>query len=480
MAKMNDRSRPLDIAENPLAKIKGHVRIELHDTRTGSNERIEGHNTFQTNVLKKYMRSLGFFQNSPYDNSTWRSQAVWRNLCGGILLFKDSIDLTNGDVLTMPAGNKMTANSAYGVSNSGNPVELGSYNSVESVAGTSGITMVYDWNTSQGNGTIGSICLTSETGGYIGYGNSSGTSGGMRQLRTNQPYNDTEDITSSNYVHAIYGNNVYTNAAIDSTNKKVTLTYTTRGITTATIFDGMTRTKEYTYTGDLSGALETYQTARPKLCVDGGYMYVLPYYTASSVANGGTYKYLKINLTTDAITVETLTNSSGAAIYISQFYDMLIYDGVIYAPKSNRGGGNNVNVARIKLSDSSYLGDIKTYEYDWTNVSVLSKGLIMHARDTGGRMYIYDTATGTDYFTNGYALTDPSSSYTTHGGYITDGNSAEDGLLIHAYSYNYKNMDITKNPLYLATVYNLDEAVTKTASQTMKVTYTLTEAEEEE
>ena len=221
MAKMNDRSRPLDIAENPLARIKGHVRIELHDTRTGSNERIEGHNTFQTNVLKKYMRSLGFFQNSPYDNSTWRSQAVWRNLCGGILLFKDEIDLTNGDVMTMPAGNKMTANSAYGVSNSGNPVELGSYNSVESVAGTSGITMVYDWNTSQGNGTIGSICLSSETGGYIGYGNASGTSGGMRQLSTNQNVVETENITSSNYVHVRRGNEIYTNCSINTTNKTV-------------------------------------------------------------------------------------------------------------------------------------------------------------------------------------------------------------------------------------------------------------------
>jgi hypothetical protein len=46
--------------------------------------------------------------------------------------------------------------------------------------------------------------------------------------------------------------------------------------------------------------------------------------------------------------------------------------------------------------------------------------------------------------------------------------------LAHNYNYKTNNISVMKDPRYLATINNLANPVTKTASKTMKVTYTLT------
>ena len=60
-------------------------------------------------------------------------------------------------------------------------------------------------------------------------------------------------------------------------------------------------------------------------------------------------------------------------------------------------------------------------------------------------------------------------------------NANYDALIACAGSLT-RDVDVRmfKNPLYLATVNNLATPVTKQNTQTMKVTYTLTEAQEEE
>ena len=476
---MRDNIKSLRCETNPLANILGHVRIDIHDTNTGSNERIEGDNTFQSGILEQYMKSLGYYVNSPYANSTWRGQMLWRNLVGGILLFKDSIDITNGDVAHMPAGNSMTANGAFSVSNSSTPTELGSYNATESSITTSGITMVYDWGTSQGNGQIGSVCLTSETGGYIGYGNATGNSASLRSIVSNQ--SSSEIATANEYSNAVHENSIYSTCVIDISNSKVTLGYKNQALSKATLFDGMERTIEYTYTGDLSDSLNTYASAQPKICIDGDYIYVLPYYSTDAyitVPNNGTYKYIKIDTVNNTATVETLTNSTGQYIFIGYMRNVLIDDGYLYVTSDT---GNSVVYDKaytsiIKLSDSSYIGRFNTVARGLANMCKLSDGLIMHAVNTSGKMSIYDTVTQTDYPTNGSMLMYSGSTWINQG-FITDNYNANQGIMVSQNVYSDK-ISLYKNPLYLATVYNLDNTLTKTASQTMKITYTLTEAEE--
>ena len=131
------------------AKVKtfhGHAKIILTDVRTGKEKIVEHDNTFQTTFLEKQLRAFGSANGSPWNNSGWTSKSLLRNLCGGIFLFRDAI---TAPCEYMPNTNLMVGNSAYGVSNSGTPVEMGSYNSVESSIGSDSATFVYDWGSHQ-------------------------------------------------------------------------------------------------------------------------------------------------------------------------------------------------------------------------------------------------------------------------------------------------------------------------------------------
>ena len=83
------------------------------------------------------------------------------------------------------------------------------------------------------------------------------------------------------------------------------------------------------------------------------------------------------------------------------------------------------------------------------------------------RIYVYDKVNDTMYPTN--ARWDQSYGA---GKYPTLDESSN-AIIYRGYG---DNMSIYPSPLGLATINNLQSAVTKTAAQTMKITYTLTEA----
>ena len=117
--------------------IHGKTKIELYNPNTKIKQIIREENTFQSSILANFMRGLGEANNNPFSNSTFRGAKPWTNLVGGILLFKNAIDISGGAVEYMPAGNQMIANGSYGVSNGSSendPTEMGSFNANESSA----------------------------------------------------------------------------------------------------------------------------------------------------------------------------------------------------------------------------------------------------------------------------------------------------------------------------------------------------------
>ena len=152
-------------------KIKGEYKIELRDAKTGeiTDERV-GHN-FVTDFWQEQWRNYGGRQ----PQSSYSLDGFF----GGIMCFDAAID-ENTDMsgnhdhpIFAPATKNMTANGcvSYSVS-SGSVTELGAYNSAESIANTGrSRRYVYDWDTNEGNGTIGCVCLTSNQGGWKGVGN---------------------------------------------------------------------------------------------------------------------------------------------------------------------------------------------------------------------------------------------------------------------------------------------------------------------
>ncbi len=149
-------------------QIKGTTKIELTDVNTGEVEVYENHNMV-TNALSDIFRPLGlskrpyryFYDFTPY----------YQKLLGGILCFDTAIE-ENPDNYYPPANANLIGCAAYGVQNNTVNTSRGGFNQTESEINLKDryVKYVYDFATSQANGTIASVCLTHKHGGFTGYG----------------------------------------------------------------------------------------------------------------------------------------------------------------------------------------------------------------------------------------------------------------------------------------------------------------------
>lgn len=153
-------------------KFEGKTIIELKDGKTGKLlQRTEDKNML-TNALTEFYKQGGMTNPSAFGNGNIRTDAL-HYLLGGVLLLDTALneDVT---IVRVPSDVGMTGNGAYNILNSGNPPELGSWNENESGYQQDGsYKMVWDFNTSQANGTVACVCLTSLYHGLQGHGNKS-------------------------------------------------------------------------------------------------------------------------------------------------------------------------------------------------------------------------------------------------------------------------------------------------------------------
>lgn len=139
----------------------GHVRIDLHNVRTGSNERIE-HDNLVTNAVKEILPyQFGSYPNYLYsgNNDYLNSRHTFpiaTQLLGGIMLFDGK--------LTEDAAHFYFPSEAHLIGFAGRSLDsshsfMGSFNSLESGSNDRGYTSVWDFNTSQCNGDIAALAL---------------------------------------------------------------------------------------------------------------------------------------------------------------------------------------------------------------------------------------------------------------------------------------------------------------------------------
>lgn len=463
MSGIKDKATAFELEQMPFKKIKGHTKIELTDIRDGSKKIIEHDNTFQVGVLEKYMRSFGIANNSPFANSTWAGYDLWRNLVGGIFLFRDAIDDSNGEVEYMPAGNVMVGNGCYGVSNAGNPTEFGTWNALESTAGSGGIVMVYDWGTSQGNGTIGSICLTSETGGYIGYGNLSGYAFSSKRAMDVNQNKRTFGKTGIPYNGKCYSFSVNTSTKVVTVNKYIL------GAENISLFhQWASESATFSYTNNIgTSTLWITKISATEVMMS----------TISSVSSGGTGRFLIFDLETETLSEYSISNTSGASISLTTTGS--------YGPRTSIFRNEDGNICFFDYSNSRILefsasGGIYIGVY-MTSVPSQDQGVTMIRMPND--LFLYSTGSYAD--TNNARIID----MINHTCLQTNGHLSSDRATLDyiddldaiwqrsGISYSYVGR-LWKNPLYLATINNLDTPVTKNNTQTMKVTYTLTEVQE--
>ena len=488
--------------------IKGKTVFELTDVNTGKVEKYEDCNMI-TNGLQEFLDPCGSWGIYPFAKDSVRNTSVRNTLTGGILLFDGNLDedVTN---TYANASLKMVGNGALGISNATTVTELGSYNSEESgVQADGSIKYVYDFLTSQANGVIQSVCLTSKVGGYMGYGNESQKrvyDAGLKDTEyQNNIYKYTNflkhgsDFYATCMMYAVYNEDaVY---AVDPNSVqfkpnnstvlgelhwtktgKIRINKYRLGVSSVGLTD-------YAYVNSLIGS---YDVAIPQDILNymsagsGSYyvnwvapvadgnkreIFIIFNKNTDSCANGNFFWIMKIDKDMQ-VTSYKITNNTGYNIYKTAM--QVNSDGNNYYAIDNDyfwcwlQKNGSYNLVGIKYADSTQI--IETDVYTSSNLEITK---------TYDNMLEYGALSGSDYgYRNRDVFNTVRKKTLTFNGNLERNDAYKvlfadrKGLYLCYYNgYFY----LTKDPRYLATINNLSEPVVKTASKTMKITYILTQ-----
>ena len=445
--------------------MKGKVKIELFEGGKKVKE-VEHSNTFQSSVVQKWFETMGANEKSPYSFTDRGTVEPWKHLVGGLLLLDDTNNLINLGDLCVPDGVAMTGNGAYNVNNSSTPNELGSYNSAEEVVGASAITMVWDYTTAQANGKITTVALTTDWGGYIGYGNKSGRASQIDFVR-NQDNALEQCALPVGYVG--YGSNgkMY---GFDTSGTTLKLFERDPSFDSYDLINSTPSiaANEYTETDFTINAIPSSPWAVG--FVGGQYLVIVG---ANNVAPNGTFNAIIVDCLAKTIVEQTITNTTGLTIQVKG------WSGAWAA--MNAIGIIDEDTLLVHAQDGA---DIKSFLIDIstsvaTSIGVITDGATLAgmSNNAQGRCFSVPLPGGKTIIGNTiFDRTEGSLKQINGCSSINGYNLAacyNDRMLTNDTSYINRTRMI-HNPMMLHTIAVLDTPVTKANTQSMKVTYTLT------
>ncbi len=419
-------------------KLKGKVTIQLFDAKTGREvDRREGHNII-TNAAHYLTNGCPY----GFDRRTWGSLStetretdwsnIYRRVFGGILIFPSRITESAAHIFE-PLSNYPVGYGSMDGQDVFDP-KSGTFNGTDSGDITGGYRFVYDFGSSQGNGTWDTVCLTSAKGGY-GYveGRTDGT------------------IYDSYFRRAINGN------YIGSTANYIYF------VSTQYLAGTLSRLKLspfniHLYGNDINGTPSVVMSLNDadRIFIDQANDCI--YKLEISGQNLTVTKYNDEDDLTDT-TVYTLTVSATVPEYNRGRFDFCVRDGYLYM--GNRGD----KVLKVNLSDASDYEEIDvtvhTHAYSVIAMSILPSGDIYRYPDIIDDQDTAHTIGGSDAASYNF---DFNSSYNNWAVRSTGDQNA--------YDAGYAGSILTP---FLATIKNLDTPITKDATKTAKITYDLTE-----
>ena len=489
--------------------IKGKTTFELTDVNTGETEIIEDTNMI-TDGLREFLDPCGSWGIYPFAKESVRNTSVMNTLTGGIFLFDGTLDedVTN---TYASASLKMVGNGALGIANAGNVLELGSYNSAESgVQADGSIKYVYDFLTSQANGTIQSVCLTSKVGGYMGYGNESLKrvyDAGLKNTDyQNDIYKYTDFLNLGDVIYAtcmMYA--VYNEDAVyvvdpssiqykDSSTVLGELHWTkTKKIRINKYRIGV-RTVGLTDYNHVNRLIESYDAAIPQNILDymsdGGGSYYVNYVSpvadgnkreifiifsknSSSCDNGSFFWVMKIDKDMQ-VTSYKITNNTGYKMYSIAKVNSARSDKTILHAFDNDyfwcwlQKNGSYNLVGIKYADSTQIIETDVYENSFLALAKTYDHMLEYGEFDYNRN-VFNTVRKKALTINGNLT------FSSYGGAFKVLFTDRKGLYLCFNNDRISYFYLVKDPRYLATINNLSEPVVKTASKTMKITYILTQ-----
>lgn len=430
---MIDTINPMnfDLTKN----LHGHVRVETRDRWTGRVIDSQEKDNLVTNALQKFVSACAWIVSGT--GATAMSAELlpfYSKALGGLFLFSGTLTESASNI-GFPSNVNLVGFAAQSTDSSS--TLKGNLNPSESVFTSTGFTTTWDFLTSQANGTIASLARSSWAVG--GLTSTQGFDCFMPSSFVFTYGSDTTTTPTSNVVYLGY----------DSTNKYLYL-----GLSSAATIGGVTypTSNIYRVKADFDNVslLQSYLPPASRWTLvksltssDGSASstaFVYDEYENNFIyANGTTLHIVAMDGTH---TTKTLTGTSGNLRATENYYWRASGDTVYCIDKTN-------------------VSNVETTTYSGTIVNIIpyNNDIVFVV---GGNSYnymptklLYPNGTIIDF---GYPAKNNGDNFRLVGRFYTNGTT------------------LKLPSFYLGTIANLDSPVTKTSSQTMKITYTLTEA----
>lgn len=458
----------------------GVAKIELTDIHTGKKEVIV-HKNLVTKAVNEVFGynpegTLFCINGTQGENFNTHFLPLCPNTIGGILLFQDPLTEDENKIYA-PSVNVCVGCSSNDV-NGTTSIIRGSLNQTESQKIDNGYRFVFDFTTSQGNGTISAVALTHKYGGVAYYGDIVNASSRFQFLKTLETDDGDAGTYAASYIDAVeldFESNTLVSITKQDSNLLITKMkkcFHDIGLNASLRENGYEVRETHTITPSTFQTVFSYSYGSYTMFdfFDGKDGYWYGFSNIENATGNATVYWIKINKTDYTFTegVWTLSdvqlyhigyrNNNGKCHNRSNYGTMR--NGYLYI-MNYAGTGmykiNANNVADIKLVSFGFTSLKSANNIFQVGDWILGQDFVIRSDDTVIQTINYkEIVSDTPLFECGPYL-----------------------LNFHYYVDNWGGHRIQKvlrlNAPYLATINNLSVSVVKTADKTMKITYTLTE-----
>ncbi len=462
--------------------MKGITTIELTDVRTGEKEIVKEEN-MMTNVLNdifsRNIEGMLYYLNGNTADFHTNMIPICPNSIGGILLFSDSLE-EDANSYYAPSANPCVGYASNDV-NATADVMRGSLNLTESGKLERGYKFVWDFTTSQGNGTITAVALTHKFGGIGYHGDMYNNSSRVWTVKQVGTY--PTGVIRTYYVFAVEVNfegNYFWSIGMNTSNqiviRKIRKCFTQVGLNFSLYEEGDEILDEQKVIPNIFLMPNPSNNYSNYTFQDGKDGFWYGFMNDANSSGNCTLKWIKIRKSDFSFSEGTWT-LTGVQVYNngqSCYFDnnpyiyrySTIMDGYLYLMAYNKKGMYKINLnnaADIKLIEfgftSNFSGCSTSYQNGCINIWTIGDWVI----GSDFRINTNDEVIHTANIANYYYTTTPLFQY---GPYL---------LSFGSYDSRYARKNLWLLTPYLASINNLSTSVIKTADKTMKITYTVTE-----
>lgn len=494
---IKDKMQLQGFSQMKLPKIKGEVEIRLHNPTTGKTEIQRGENMITNAVYDIFAGNLCGALN--YKSFL----PIYSKMFGGILCFGKDLDITSEDAADdyyipdndATNGNPITAHAGQTVSADADDLKRGApdFNNYNVTDGT--VTMAWNWDPGRGNGAIKSLALTHADVGDFGTGSYSNAFANGSPVVDATLYGTDSYLYPAKWVQNwdnfifFVGNDGYGYRFFASgstvTIRRFPLAYRTVGLVATEPYSSLDSRLTGTFSKNVTVGTTYYgagaENEQPFYYFDKSASKLWLFYCYGYSSSSNKIKVDMINLsnwnsiTTSHSEFEVGDNVINMLCNQQTAHPVPYADGYVYLRTTMYGSDNNRRTngfVQVKLNDWA----------DKETISVVTSpyGGVM-LPDRANRIIV-----GRNFVINNGVMYPAMGNYTEYSGpgwdRVQQFATMDSGVGISTVT----GKSATGNPFctsvskfYLGTKYNLSSQVTKTPSQSMVITYTLTEVEPE-